>query len=54
MNGCVFTPQMVKGNQTAVDVVGLNSNGKLDASNGEATQSALPFDQLYMTFDHGM
>jgi len=51
--GPVLAQQMGKGHQTAVDVVGLNSNGKLDASNGEATQSALPFDQLYMTFNHG-
>ena len=36
-----------------MDIVQLKSNGKLDANGGEATASALPFDQLYMTFDHG-
>ncbi len=37
-----------------MDIVQLSSNGKLDANGGEASQSALPFDQLYMTFDHGV
>ena len=39
---------------SAVDIVQLNSNGKVDANGGEASQSALPFSQLYMTFDHGV
>jgi len=38
---------------SAVDIVQLNSNGKVDANGGEASQSALPFSQLYMTFEHG-
>ena len=38
---------------SAVDIVKLNSNGKMTANDGEASQSALPFSQLYMTFDHG-
>ena len=38
---------------SAVDIVQLNSNGKVDANGGEASQSALPFSQLYMTFNHG-
>ncbi len=38
---------------SAVDIVQLSSNGKLDANGGEASQSALPFSQLYMTFNHG-
>ena len=38
---------------SAVDIVHLNSNGQADADSGEASQSALPFSQLYMTFDHG-
>ena len=37
---------------SAVDIVQLSSNSKLDA-NGGASQSALPFSQLYMTFNHG-
>ena len=45
--------QDIKGKDAAVDIVQLNSNGKVDANGGEASQSALPFDQLYMTFDHG-
>ena len=36
-----------------MDIVQLSSNGKVDANGGEASQSALPFDQLYMTFDNG-
>ena len=36
--------QEVEGKQSAVDIVQLNSNGKVDANGGEATQSALPFD----------
>ena len=38
---------------SAVDIVQLNSNGKVDANGGAANQSALPFSQLYMTFEHG-
>ena len=38
---------------SAVDIVQLGSNGKVDATSGEASQSALPFSQLYMTFNHG-
>lgn len=51
--GLYVPRQPIKGKDSAVDIVQLNSNGKVDANGGEATQSALPFDQLYMTFDHG-
>lgn len=36
------------GKDAAIDMVSLGSNGKVNADDGGASASALPFEQLYM------
>jgi ABC-type multidrug transport system ATPase subunit len=46
------TEKIDKPQEAAIDVVNLSSNGKVGAGDVAGSSSALPFDQLHMTFNH--